>query len=382
MKINIFNKCAILGILGITLALLSACSKDEPPPKPAALTIFKPTVAVHKQWSNNISTNKTPYLKLAPAFANDKVFIASPSGKIKAIEKNTGKTAWQINTKMPITSGLAANSNMIFVGTGNGNVLALQQQNGKTAWQTTVPNDVLAAPAANDSVVVVKTSSGHISAFDTATGKSLWNYTPPESPLTLRGSSSPVIANGMVISGFANGEMAAIDLENGTLEWKQQIATPTGSFAVERMVDIVANPVVKDNIIYVATFQGSIAAINIKSGHIIWQQPMSCYSGIAVDEHNVYVTDTQDKVWALDRTNGSEMWHKETFANRSLSGPAVLNNLVAIGDAEGYVHWLDTTNGQIAARTAISGAIVASPITIDGAVYVFSSSGDLAKFSL
>lgn len=359
---------------------LSSCSK-EVAIKPTPLTGFQPTVTVHKQWSNGLSTNKNSYLKLAPAIINNKIFIASSNGKIKAIDINNGKTLWQISTNAPISSGVTVNNNLLFVGTVDGRVLALQQQNGTVQWQGKVVGNILAAPTANDDTVVVKTEVGSLRAFQANDGQVLWSFDQNNPSLILHGSSSPKIVNNSVICGFANGEMISLSLSNGTIKWKQQIAMPNGSFLVQRMVDIVADPVISDNFVYVVTYQGNIAAININNGNIVWQQPMSSTAGLTVDKENVYVIGNEDKIFALNKYNGNTIWHQDAFTYRGLTAPAILNNLLIVADAEGYVHWLNTTNGQIAARAKISGAINVTPTTYNNAVYVYSVTGNLVKLS-
>lgn len=370
-----------LGMLAALILSLSACSK-EVVVQPAPLQNFAPTTSVQKVWENGISmgAHASDYLKLTPALANGKIFIVSPNGNVKAIA-NSGKTLWEVNAKTELSSGLGANSTMLFVGTKDGRVLALQQQNGRLAWQAPVISYVLATPAANDEAVIVRTESGYVNALQAATGKLLWSREHQEPALILHGSSSPKIVGNMALCGFANGEVVAFNLASGNVIWQQQIAARTGSgFLVESMVDIIADPVVVDNVVYAVPHKGNIAALNVKTGRIIWQKPLASDVGLTVAGDNIYVVDSNNRVLALSKSNGDEEWHQDAFANRSLSAPAVLGDLVVVGDVEGYVHWLSAANGRMAARTKMNGSIVVQPIPYDGALYVFSTKGSLVKF--
>jgi outer membrane protein assembly factor BamB len=364
----------------ISALLLGACAKEEVI-KPNALAAFQQTTSVQKYWSNSIEVGKSAYLKLSPAIANNTIFInGASSGSIKAVDISSGKTLWQTRVNARLSSGLAANDSMLFVGTEDGRILALQQNGGKFVWEAKVVSDVLAAPAATNDVVIVKTESGHVSALDAQTGKALWNYSHQEPSLILRGSSSPkILDNNLVLCGFASGEMVAFNLRSGNVVWQQQVATPTSSFLAERMIDIDADPVIDNNVVYAVAYQGSIAALNAKTGHVLWQKPMSSNSGIAVDNKNVYITDAKGNAVALAKSNGEEVWKNDAFLNRGLSGPAVLGNAVVFGDAEGYVHWLDKTTGQNAAREKVSGGVAVPPILYNNALFVFSTDGYLIK---
>ena len=66
------------------------------------------------------------------------------------------------------------------------------------------------------------------------------------------------------------------------------------------MVDIDSEPTIYDDAIYVASFQGSIAAVSIYDGSLLWTRDLSSYATLGVDYAHVYVTDDQGNVWALE----------------------------------------------------------------------------------
>lgn len=378
------KKIIFAGICAISLfGFLSSCSKYVPP-KPAPLTSFTETLAVQKIWSNNIGGGiSKDNLKLNPAFTNGTIFAADAKGRISAIDKNTGKTLWHVNTKNPITSSLAASDSLVYAGTGSAKILALQQTDGKIKWQKDLVNDVLATPLAVDNMVVTKTESGQLNAFAAENGKLLWKYSQEEPPLILRGSSSPKYADGLVITGFASGEIVALDSDTGLLKWRQTVAEPTGSFPVERMVDIAADPIIYNGVIFAATFQGKLAAINLNNGEVLWKTNASTYEGLAVNKNKVFISDAQDNVIAYDKDTGEKIWEQKSLTNRSLTGPAVIDNAVVVGDMEGYLHFMNVENGNFIARIKVdSSGLLAQPIVKDNALYVITRAGNLVKFAV
>jgi outer membrane protein assembly factor BamB len=87
------------------------------------------------------------------------------------------------------------------------------------------------------------------------------------------------------VVGFANGNLAKLTLQDGSMLWQQIITIPEGSFAIQRMVDIDADPVVFNNRVYVATYQGKIAALDLTTGKIYWTHDISSFTGLTVDSH-------------------------------------------------------------------------------------------------
>ena len=156
---------------------------------------------------------------------------------------------------------------------------------------------------------------------------------------------------------------------------------PRGRSDLERMVDIDADPKLVDNILYVATYQGHVAALSLHTGEVIWTRDVSSYAGIAVDAKNVYVTDDASDVWALDRRTGASVWKQDKLKARSLSGPAAVDGYVVVGDYAGYVHWLRADDGQFAARTHEDDSrIISAPIVAGDLVLVYSSGGKLIAY--
>lgn len=379
---NLYKKiryyCFVFGAAGALAFALSSCSK-EAPIKPTALVPFTQTTAIRTSWVNKVSmSGNGAYLKLNPAIVNGKAFIAGSSGKVKAVDVNSGKSLWEISVGAPVSSGLGANGSALFIGTTDGYIWALRQLDGRVLWKKPVISLVLAIPAANNEVVIVKTESGAVAAFAVTSGDVLWRHDHQEPSFVLHGSSSPKIAGHSVLCGFADGVVEALDLESGHVMWEQKIVTSGSNTS---MLDIIADPVVSGDLVYVVSYYGSLAALNIKTGEIVWQKPLSSSAGLAVADQRVYVVDTSDHLFALSRDDGAVLWEKNVFAYRGLSSPAVLGNLVAVGDAQGYVHWLNADSGQMAARTKVNGGIVSSPAYFDGAIYIFSTAGNLVKFS-
>ncbi len=94
-------------------------------------------------------------------------------------------------------------------------------------------------------------------------------------------------------------------------------------------------------------------------------------------------TDRGVLVEARFKATGTDIWKNSALKYRWLSGPSVQGNYVVVGDREGYVHWLQTGDGALAARERLSHkAIRAQPLVVDGIVYVVDVKGDIAAYRL
>ena len=299
-------------LLTTLITSLSACSffdKDNTP-EPAKLVSFKPEASVHSAWQKrpNSGVGKE-YLKLIPAATDTTIFTASQDGTVSANDKTTGKALWSVGTGAHISSGPTVGNDLVFVGSRDGEVIALHQADGRFAWKALASSEILAAPAVNNDVALVKTINGNLSAFSTQDGHLLWQYHQTEPTLILRSASAPQISHNTVIVGFANGDLANLTLRGGSLQWQQPIAIPQGSFAIQRMIDLDADPIISHSKVYAATYQGRIAALELNSGKEIWNHDISSYTGMDSDDAKIYVTDAKSNIWAFNENTGAVDWH-------------------------------------------------------------------------
>ncbi len=368
-------------------ASLCACGsffdKDNTLP-PAPLVDFKPEAKPHVLWNRSTGWGAgNGFYTYVPAITDTTIYTASKNGYVTATYKTTGKTLWRMNTDAQISAGPAASNQIVIVGSRGGDIFALHASNGSIAWKTHTSSEILAAPVIGHNVVLIKAIDGKLSAFSADDGHPLWQYQQTEPTLILRGASAPQISNQSVIAGFANGNLAKLSLRNGNLIWLQPIAIPDGIFPIQRMIDIDADPVIAGNRVYVATYQGQIAALELSSGRVIWTHSLSSFTGMAVDNTRVYVTDAKSDLWAFDKNNGKLVWQQTQLEARNLSGPALLDNNIIVGDAEGYLHWLNTNDGHFVARTRVDlSGIFASPIVDNHIIYVVTKDGQLAAYTL
>ena len=163
-----------------------------------------------------------------------------------------------------------------------------------------------------------------------------------------------MIAGDIVLSAFDNGRLLAVNLQSGKLLWQTTISIPRGRTDLERMVDIDANPVVVDDTVYVVSYQGRLAAVQLGSGRILWTRDIASYNGMMVDVYRIYLVDSQSMVWALDRFNGATLWKQDALLRRSLTTPRLQNQYVIVADFDGFVHWLRRDNGKLVARLRVN----------------------------
>jgi outer membrane protein assembly factor BamB len=384
----------LLGLLVASVGMLSGCSsmswmtdwfsggsKEEPPMELVEIT---PRVEVRTLWQEDVGSGRDKQLvNLGVEVSDGRVLVADRDGLVEALDAATGQSLWKVETKLPLSAGPGAGAEVLVLGTTDAELVGLDVASGAEVWRQRASSEVLAVPRVWGGTVVARSIDGSLMALEADSGERRWVYQLPVPTLTLRGSSAPVVDSGLVIGGFASGKLVALDMDSGRLVWETSVTTPSGRSELERMVDIDADPVLYDGIVYVGTYQGDLAAVAEATGSVLWRRDLSCYAGLSVDWRRVYVTDSNDVVWAIDPRNGAALWKQDRMQRRHLSAPALVDDYLVVGDYEGYLHWLSKDDGEFVARTRVGSApISAKPQVVDEVVYVYGDSGNVAALTI
>jgi outer membrane protein assembly factor BamB len=384
MRAALLAVSALLAGCGITDKVTDylGTGKDNAEP-PSPLVQFEPTLHIAELWETRIgSGTDEQYLKLVPAIANQRIYVVDADGELTALDATNGRELWTADADMRITGGPGVGENSVLIGSGEGDVLAYDAATGEEQWHSRVSSEILSAPIRSEGVVAVRTNDGKLFGLDGNTGKRLWIYDRTVPSLTLRGTSAPLAAGGAVVAGFDAGKLAALELRSGRLLWETSVATSRGRSELERMVDIDSEPMIVDGIIYVATFQGQLAAIHPDGGRILWNREVSSYAGLAADDNYIYISTDDSHVVAMDRSTGSTAWRQEKLHARQITGPAAIGDYLVVGDLEGYLHWMEKSTGRFVARNSLTeGRIIVQPTAIGKILYAYAIDGTLAAFT-
>ncbi len=366
-------------ILLIIVSVLIGCTTSPSPVlPPKTLEPVKNSIQVSKMWTSKVGEGAGEnYLRLTPVLEGNVIYTVDHTGTVLAFDVNRRDYIWKTELGEPGGSPIALHDGVLFLGTSAGQVFALATSNGKVEWHTQMASEILARPAVDHGRVVVRCVNGDLAALDAATGKQLWLVEERTPALTLRGTSTPQIYNDLVLSAFDSGKLKVYALTNGTQLWEADIAVPRGRTDLERIVDLDADPVVRDDVVYTVAYQGRLAAVQLGSGRILWQRDIDSYLDMVVDAYRIYIVSSTGEVWALDRNNGATLWKQDALLRRGLTAPVIHRDFIVLGDYNGYLHWLRRDNGKLDARIRLQDYDYTSPSLDESEDNSFPKSRDI-----
>ena len=260
---------------------------------------------------------------------------------------------WSYTTGGSVQSSPSVVDGVVYVASNDDTVYALKASTGAVRWTFPLggegPNP--SSPAVADGVVYVESLYG----LKASTGAVLWNY-------DAFSSSSPTLANGVIyLGGF--DEDYAVNASDGSQVWEVHY----GYAAASQMA--FANGAV-----YFGTTNGGLYALNASNGGDIFcggPWPGSWYSSPAVAEGVVYA-GAGSGVNAVNAITCAVLWNYTTGGTVA-SSPAVANGVVYIGSDDNNLYALNANTGAVLWSYTTGGAVTSSPAVSGGVVYIGSS---------
>jgi outer membrane protein assembly factor BamB len=207
-------------------------------------------------------------------------------------------------------------------------------------------------------------------------------------------SAVPIHAQGMVFALDARSNISAWDGGTGEHYWRYNL-TPT-----DEEGGALGGGLAFDNkVLYVTTGYGDVMALEPDTGAVIWSRSIGSplRGAPTVDRGRVFVVSIDNKLSALDASDGSTVWQHVGIAESAgligSASPAVQGDLVIAAYSSGELFALRRSNGRVAWADSLSGRgrstalaqlgdITGSPVIDRGRVYAVSHGGRMVAIDL
>ena len=311
------------------------------------------------------------------------IYVAPPSGVGAAWGGETGKALWRRQLSGRIMAGTGVGAQHVVVVDNEGVVRAMRTADGVDQWRQPAGAQVLTRPVVSGGVVLLRTGGGQMLAIEVADGSVRWRSQHRVPELTLRGVSEPLVHRGRALAGLANGRLLSIDLATGQTVWSVVVDRARGSNEIARLIDLDSRPVIVGDVLFAGAYQGRMMALDVATGKSRWSRKVSVLRDLGADDRGIYAGTSKSEVVALRLTDGAELWRQSALRGRGLTAPGVLPGVIAVGDYKGYLHLLDSEDGQFLGRIRLdTEAIISITPAKPDRLYVSSESGRVTAVRL
>lgn len=358
------------------IAVLAGCASGPDKPQPTELGPNAALINIRLAWSARIGPVTLP---LDAKTQGGSVTLASSDGTVAALDGASGQDLWRASLGVPIGAGVGTDGRHAAVITRANQLVVMER--GREIWRENLSALAYTAPLVAGARVFVATADRTVTAFDAASGRRLWNYTRPgEQSLALRQAGVLLPVGDTLVTGMA-GRLVGLNPLNGSIRWDTPIASPRGTNDVERLVDLVGGVSRDGDVVCARAFQAAVGCVNTTRGTLLWTKPANGAQGVHGDAQFVFGTESDGRVVAWSRSDGNRVWTSERLKYRGLTAALSVGRSVAVGDAQGFVHFLSRQDGSPLGRVATDGsAIAAAPVLVGDTLVVVTRLGGVFGF--
>jgi len=366
--------------------IISSCSTlnfwsddDEDLESPKELSAIENRVDLSINWKR--SSKGANYLgAFEPAFSGQEVFFADEEGIIRSLSRETGRVNWEEKLDFQLSVGVAYGFGKLAFSDNQGNLHLFDIDSKSIDWSSNTGSEVLANPVIDARFVVTRTSGGELQAYSMSTGERVWSFRSQLPPLTVRGTSSPILSQGNVISTFDNGRIGVFQLNTGFLIWDSPISYIKGASELENLIDSHSRPVVIDSLMYATNYQGNISIYDLAQQRQVWAEEASSLVPPLVLNNMIVVIQDNGSILSFSNRTLQQSWLNEDYLRRKLSNAVEFNGNILVGDLDGYLHIIDALNGITLGRKKVSSKAIKSIVNRGDAVFVVDE--DLSIISI
>lgn len=359
-------------VMAAAVGALAACSSSPKAPQPAPLAPVANLMGTSLIWSAQVGAG---HAGLQPLVAGGRVWAASASGSVVALDASSGVVAWRAELNTPLAAGVGSDGETAAVVTRENQLVALRD--GREVWRVRLNARSFTAPLVAGKRVFVLTADRSISAYDSANGARLWATTRPADPLVLNQPGALLAVGDSLVAGVS-GRLAGFNPDNGAVRWEVPVASPRGTNEIERLVDIVG-PLARLGASVCARAYGAVVGcVDASRGTPVWTKPAQGTTGMHGDDRLLFGSESDGRFVAWRRDSGEPAWTIERLKYRELSAPLALGRVVAVGDNTGLVHLVSREDGSEMTRLSTDGSpVLVQPVLAGDALVVQTRNGGL-----
>ena len=345
------------------------------------------------EWSISLGGMTSIY---PPLLAQNTLYMATfdyemgPGNQLCAVHPDNGKVLWKTPLPNAINSQMAYDNGRILAIDVCGRLYALDAGSGAILWERQMfgwfPNTYQQGVVTREGLAYV-CAGNTAAAVRCADGEIVWNQ--QLNPGTTNSSGSTVIYKDLLLSGTHWSRRYALNLHDGKEVWRQD---------ADGLRNFESAPTPYGGLLYYSGFD-FLTVVNPKDGSVVQKRPISATLGSAsspcVDENFVVVGSSDRGLFAFSRDSLNQLWNFRSHAALSYTvayakdnqqsieaTPIMVNGVVYVGAADGYVYALDAPSGTFLWSFYTGAPLLSSPIHHNGYLYQTDMAGNLYKLVL
>ncbi|PIT98918.1 MAG: hypothetical protein COT74_11760 [Bdellovibrionales bacterium CG10_big_fil_rev_8_21_14_0_10_45_34] len=362
----------ILQVCSLWFVFLSGCAvfQTEPPK----------TFQLQANWSRS-SLSVRNYLGSrsghvgGTALGNKTVIVGNAIDSLKAFDLEDGNEIWSRQIEAGVPTGVTILDGIVYAGGGDGSMYALNIKDGSLTWKYPSRAEIIAPATLDDKVLYFQNAQGFVYALDKKNGDKIWMFTRPlGAGSSIRGGPSPVMTKNLVIVGFPDGQLVALNKIDGSVKWERNLL-------IKRRFSDIQGLVVHEEKLIATVFDGPIHVFDAQTGSDYWQKDWSIDSNVTIVGGVGYLSTSDSQIKAFKLGDGEVIWSYDQVRGHGTK-PVVEAGILFVGETEQGLLALDASTGRFLARFTPARGVMATPSVDKDKNLVFFHTIDSVVWSL
>ena len=251
------------------------------------------------KWVKNIdpvyASGNLPLALHSPLIHKGILFAGTGKGQMRAYEISNGRIIWETQDNGQYHQRPVIFGDQVIYGTIEGRIYSRHYLTGKLNFEIDLDSSIESSGVLASGRLFFQLRNHKVFALDAKTGKILWAYRRSVPYLTtIQRVSPPLVVKNKLYVGFADGAVAAFNIEDGNLLWEQKLSTAL------KFLDVDSRPVLFKDSLLVGSLAGSLTLLDRKTGAIRKSFPYSISRSPIVTEDRIYLSTTSGEIVVLN----------------------------------------------------------------------------------
>ena len=328
-----------------------------------------------------------------PVCAAGLVYTMDSAAYVTCFGLSDGQRHWRFDTRgkdvrsSNLGGGLSLAGGRLYAANGLGDVVAIDPARGTQVWRTNVKEPVRGGPTIVEGRLFLTTIADRIIALETTAGKELWRYQADNAATAMLAEPAPAFSDGLVVAGFASGELAAMRADTGTVVWTDTLVAPGVGGGLLDVNSIRGMPVISGNQVFAVGTGGLTVSDDLHSGRRIWEHTISGSDSPYVAGDWVFLVTLDQIMVAIHAPDGNiawiqplPRWQNEEKKKNPITwfGPVLAGDRLVVTGTDQTALAVSPFTGKILGKQKLPGAAAPlGPVIADGTLLLISEDGRL-----
>ena len=265
----------------------------------------------------------------------------------------------------------------LFITDHGGELINVDLKSGKVHWKIKDKNvEYTSSAGLGDEMILVGTGDGRLIAREIESGSLKWIVRTSSEIL-----AAPSAYKGITVVRSADGSVQALDSKTGSEIWNYRREAPRLTLRGN------SRSLISDNVVFSALDNGRLVALDLRLGNMVWNKAITVPSGVTdlermvdldgdpiITEELIYISSFQGGVTALSKVDGQIIWSRQIS---SYNGLARGDRKIFIVDESSVIWALNEEDGiSVWKQSELERRFVTDPVFFNNYIIV----GDLEGY--